>query len=155
MLLTLLFYALTVTRLHFGTWSYALTIFSIFFYFILSRQCWSSAWNKATVCPLNVLQFVIYNCTNILRYMNGMSGKYFKTNCKPIKTKKCDRLTQHTFVITKEMHSSYNQLFIPQFFCLLYMFRKNLVVHHQQHTIIYCITQFGTVGTIALSGECS
>ena len=46
------------------------------------------------------------------------------------------------------MHSSYNQLFIPQFFCLLYMFRKNLVVHHQQHTIIYCITQFGTVCTI-------
>ena len=28
------------------------------------------------------------------------------------------------------------------------MFRTNLVAHHQQHTIIYCITQFGTIGTI-------
>ena len=28
------------------------------------------------------------------------------------------------------------------------MFRMNLVVHHQQHDIIYCITQFGTIGTI-------
>ena len=46
------------------------------------------------------------------------------------------------------MHSSYNVFFIPQFFCLLYMFRTNLVVHHQEHSIIYCITQFGTIGTI-------
>ena len=45
--------------------------------------------------------------------------------------------------------------FIPQFFCLLYMFRTNLVVHHQEHSIIYCITQFGTIGTIVLSGESS
>jgi hypothetical protein len=35
------------------------------------------------------------------------------------------------------------------------MFRTNLVVHHQQHRIIYCITQFGTIGTIVLSGESS
>ena len=28
------------------------------------------------------------------------------------------------------------------------MFRTNLVVHHQEHIIIYCITQFGTIGTI-------
>ena len=28
------------------------------------------------------------------------------------------------------------------------MFRTNLVVHHQEHGIIYCITQFGTIGTI-------
>ena len=28
------------------------------------------------------------------------------------------------------------------------MFRTNLAVHHQQHGIIYCITQFGTIGTI-------
>ena len=28
------------------------------------------------------------------------------------------------------------------------MFRTNLVVHHHQHGIIYCITQFGTIGTI-------
>ena len=27
-------------------------------------------------------------------------------------------------------------------FCLLCMFRKNLVVHHQQHCIIYCIAQY-------------
>jgi hypothetical protein len=31
------------------------------------------------------------------------------------------------------------------------MFRKNLVVHHQEHSIIYCVTQFGTM----LSGESS
>ena len=28
------------------------------------------------------------------------------------------------------------------------MFRKNLVVHQQEHGRIYCITQFGTIGTI-------
>ena len=28
------------------------------------------------------------------------------------------------------------------------MFRRNLVVHHQEHGIIYCITRFGTIGTI-------
>ena len=33
------------------------------------------------------------------------------------------------------------------------MFRTNLVVHHQEHGIIYCITQFGTIGTVVLSGE--
>ena len=28
------------------------------------------------------------------------------------------------------------------------MLRTNLVIHHQKHGIIYCITQFGTIGTI-------
>ena len=42
---------------------------------------------------------------------------------------------------------SYNK-FYSTVFCLRYMFRTNLVVHHQQHGIIYCITQFGTIGTI-------
>ena len=56
--------------------------------------------------------------------------------------------------MTNEMHNSYNQ-FLFHSFCLLYMFRTNLVVHHQQHGIIYCITQFGTIGTIVLSGESS
>ena len=52
-------------------------------------------------------------------------------------------------LITNEMHNYYNQFFfIPQFFCLLYMIRKNLVVHHQQHGIICYITQFGRIGTI-------
>ena len=30
------------------------------------------------------------------------------------------------------------------------MFRTNLVVHYQEHSIIYCITQFGTIDTIVL-----
>ena len=46
------------------------------------------------------------------------------------------------------MHNYYNQFFYSTVFDLLYMFRTNLVVHHQQHGIIYCITQFGTIGTI-------
>ena len=54
-------------------------------------------------------------------------------------------------LMTKEMHNSYNQfLFIfllHSFFCLLYMFQKNIVVHHQEHDIMYCITQSGTIGT--------
>ena len=45
------------------------------------------------------------------------------------------------------MHNSYNQ-FYSTVFCLLYMFRTNLVVHHQEHSILYSITQFGTIGTI-------
>ena len=47
------------------------------------------------------------------------------------------------------MHTSYTQ-FYSTVFCLLYMFLTNLVVH-QEHGIIYCITQFGTVGTIVLT----
>ena len=51
-------------------------------------------------------------------------------------------------LITNKMHNSYNQFFYSTAFCLLYVFRTNLVVHHQEHGIIYCITQFGTIGTI-------
>ena len=50
------------------------------------------------------------------------------------------------------MHNSYNQ-FYSTVFRLLYMFRTNLVVHHQEHSIIYCITQFGTIGTIVLTAQ--
>ena len=53
--------------------------------------------------------------------------------------------------MTIEIHSSYNQ-FYSTVFWLLFMVRTNLVVHHQQHGILYCITQFGT---IVLSGESS
>ena len=31
------------------------------------------------------------------------------------------------------------------------MFRKNLVVHHQQHCTIYCITQFGAIVQASLA----
>jgi len=85
MLLTLLFYALIVTNLYLGTWSNALSIFFLIFYFSPSRQCWSGAWNEATVCPLKARQFVIHNCTHILRYMNGVSTKYFTTVFKACK----------------------------------------------------------------------
>ena len=51
-------------------------------------------------------------------------------------------------LITNEMHSSYNQFLLLFDSFLLYMFRTNLVVHHQERGIIYCITQFGTIGTI-------
>ena len=51
-------------------------------------------------------------------------------------------------LMTDEMHNSSKQFLFHSFFCLLYMFQRNLVVHHQQHGIIYCITQFGTIGTI-------
>ena len=44
-------------------------------------------------------------------------------------------------LMTNEMHSSYNQ-FYSTVFCLLYMFRTNQIVHHQEHGIIYCITQY-------------
>ena len=44
-------------------------------------------------------------------------------------------------LMTNEMHSSYNQ-FLFHSFCLLYMFRTNLVDHHQEHGVIYCITQY-------------
>ena len=44
-------------------------------------------------------------------------------------------------LMTNEMHNSYNQSYSTG--CsLLYMFRTNLVVHHQEHGIIYCITQY-------------
>ena len=50
------------------------------------------------------------------------------------------------------MHISYNQ-FYSTVFCLLYVFRTNLVVHHQQHGIIYCITQFGTIVQASLAAS--
>ena len=46
--------------------------------------------------------------------------------------------------MTNEMHNSYNQ-FYSTVFRLLYTFRTNLLIHHQEHGIIYCITQLGTV----------
>ena len=49
--------------------------------------------------------------------------------------------------MTNEMHNSYNRFLFHSFY-QLYMFRTNLVVHHQKHCIIYCIIQFGTIGTI-------
>ena len=49
----------------------------------------------------------------------------------------------NSVLMTNEMHNSYNQ-FYSTIFRPLYMFRTNLVVHHQEHGIIYCITQFGT-----------
>ena len=36
-------------------------------------------------------------------------------------------------------------------FCLLYMFQTNLVVHHQEQGIMYCITQFGTIVQASLA----
>ena len=50
-------------------------------------------------------------------------------------------------LMTNEMHNSYKQ-FYSTVFCLLYIFGMNLVVHHQDHGLIYCITQFGTIGII-------
>ena len=47
-----------------------------------------------------------------------------------------------SLLMTNEMHNSYNQFLFHSFFCLLYMFRKNLILHHQQHGVIYCITQY-------------
>ena len=55
----------------------------------------------------------------------------------------------YNVLMTNEMHNSYNQ-FYSTVFCLLYMFRTNLAVHHQEHGIIYCVIQFGTIGTIML-----
>ena len=53
---------------------------------------------------------------------------------------------QCNVLMTNEMHISYNQFVFHSFFCLLYMFRKNLVVHHQEHGVIYCITQYNRGG---------
>ena len=39
--------------------------------------------------------------------------------------------------MTNKMHSSVIINFIPQFVCLLYMFRTNLVVHQQEDKILY------------------
>ena len=47
-------------------------------------------------------------------------------------------------LITNAMNNSCNQ-FLFHSVLLLYMFRTNLVVHHQENGIIYCITQFGTI----------
>jgi hypothetical protein len=41
-----------------------------------------------------------------------------------------------------EIHNSYNQFYSTVFFCVLYMFRRNLVVYHQEHGILCCITQY-------------
>ena len=43
--------------------------------------------------------------------------------------------------MTNTMHNSYDQFFYSTVFCPLYIFRTDLVVHHQKHGIIYCITQ--------------
>ena len=53
-------------------------------------------------------------------------------------------------LMTNEMHSSHNQ-FYSTVFCLLYMFRTNLVVHHQERGLIHCITQSGTIVQASLA----
>ena len=55
--------------------------------------------------------------------------------------------------MTNVMYNSYNQ-FYSTVFCLLYMFRTNLVVHHQEHSIIYCITQYNRYNRVGES-SCS
>ena len=50
------------------------------------------------------------------------------------------RASYYNVLMTNEMHNSFNQ-FIPQF-CLLYMFRTNLVVYHQEHSLKYRITRY-------------
>ena len=43
--------------------------------------------------------------------------------------------------------------FYSTVFCLLNMFRTNLVVHYQEHGIMYCVIQFGTIGTVVLAAR--
>ena len=50
------------------------------------------------------------------------------------------------------MHNSYKQFLFPNF-CPLCMFRTNLVIHHQEHGIIYCITQFGKIVQASLAAK--
>ena len=57
------------------------------------------------------------------------------------------RVSYCKVLISNELHNSYNK-YLFHSFCLLYIFWTNPVVHQQQHGIIYCITQFGTIGTI-------
>ena len=45
---------------------------------------------------------------------------------------------QFDVLMNIEIHNSYN-LFLSHDFCLLYVFRKNLVVHLQEQIIIYCL----------------
>ena len=56
-------------------------------------------------------------------------------------------------LMTNEMHNSYNQ-FLFNSFCLLYMFRTNLVVHHQEQGTMYCITLFGTIVQASRQHDC-
>jgi hypothetical protein len=37
---------------------------------------------------------------------------------------------------------------MPQFSCLFYMFRTNLVVHHQEHSTIYCTDYTNLCNTV-------
>ena len=70
----------------------------------------------------------------------------------PVKTLKVfDHASYCNVLMTNEMHNSYNQFLFHIIFRLLYMFRKDLVVHHQQHGIIYRITQFGTIVQASLA----
>ena len=63
----------------------------------------------------------------LYRALNSNRTRFIRSSC-PNAT--CGVL------ITNEVHNSYNQFF------LFHIFRMNLVVHHQEHGIIYCITQF-------------
>ena len=47
--------------------------------------------------------------------------------------------------------NSYNQ-FLSHSFCMLYMFRTNLVVHHQEHGIIYCTDCTKLCNTVYYAG---
>ena len=76
---------------------------------------------------------------------------YRASYCNVLMWRCVNRASYCNVLMTNEMHNSYNQFFYSTVFCLLYMFRKNLVVHHQEHHIIYCITQFGTIVQASLA----
>ena len=46
--------------------------------------------------------------------------------------------------VNDQRDAQFLQSILVHNFCLLYMFRMNLVVHHQEHKIMYCIKQIGT-----------
>ena len=89
---------------------------------------------------LPVLDKKAYNRTNIMSYMYGI---YMELCAVSQMHKNCSVL------MTNEMHN-YNQ-FLFHIFFLLYMFQMNLVVHHQEHGIIYCIRQFCTIMQVSLA----
>jgi hypothetical protein len=92
---------------------------------------------------------VVWRCMYRALYWNVLMWRcmYRASFCNVLMWRCVYRAPYCNVLMTNELHNSYNQ-FYSTVFCLLYMFRTNLVFHHQKHGVIYCVTQFVTIGTI-------
>ena len=102
-------------------------------------------WLIYTILTLHTGHNKAISCVYRASYCNVLMWRcvYRASYCNVLMWRCVYRASYCNVLMTNETHNSYTQFYYTVF-CLLYMFWTNLVVHHQEHGIIYCTAQFGT-----------